>query len=420
MLNLQEVAQELEARLASLVPAGAIRAGAPATAPSARYATDPHWKDLVLFYEYFHGDNGRGVGASHQTGWTALVRALHRGPDPPPHRSRRPDAKSAHPQPSRGASMTTIPINDHTEWLEADGLGGFASGTTSGIRTRRYHALLLAATTPPTGRMVLVNGVDAWVEPQTGTHGGSGQEYLTRQRYAPGVVAPEQGATLESFTHEPWPTWIYRLADGTRIEHEIFVPARSAFVALRWKVLDGPAGLVLKVRPFLSGRDSHATHHENAAFRFEAEVEGDRVRWRPYEGVPEITAIGNGRYRTDPQWYRGFLYDEERARGLDAEEDLGAPGIFTWDLSLGPAVLLLGAGDALPGRQRRRPPWSPSWRGASTRAARGSARRSSAPATHISCAAATARPSSPAIPGSPTGAATPSSRCAVCVSRPAA
>jgi hypothetical protein len=38
-----------------------------------RYATDPHWKDLVLFYEYFHGDNGRGVGASHQTGWTALV-----------------------------------------------------------------------------------------------------------------------------------------------------------------------------------------------------------------------------------------------------------------------------------------------------------------------------------------------------------
>ena len=38
-----------------------------------RYATDPHWRDLLLFYEYFHGDNGRGVGASHQTGWTALV-----------------------------------------------------------------------------------------------------------------------------------------------------------------------------------------------------------------------------------------------------------------------------------------------------------------------------------------------------------
>ncbi|HKU60522.1 MAG TPA: amylo-alpha-1,6-glucosidase [Gemmatimonadales bacterium] len=243
--------------------------------------------------------------------------------------------------------MTTVPINDQTEWLEADGLGGFASGTTSGVRTRRYHALLLAATTPPTGRMVLVNGLDAWIEPEK-PGAGPAQEYLTRQRYRPGIVVPEQGATLESFTHEPWPTWTYRLSNGTRIEHEVFVPARSAFVALRWKVVDGPARLRLKVRPFLSGRDSHATHHENPAFRFGAEVDGDRVRWRPYEGVPEITAISNARYRTDPQWYRGFLYEEELARGLDAEEDLAAPGVFTWDLSLGAAVLLLGMGDALP------------------------------------------------------------------------
>ena len=41
-----------------------------------RFRSDPHWRDLVLFYEYFDGDNGRGVGASHQTGWTALVASL--------------------------------------------------------------------------------------------------------------------------------------------------------------------------------------------------------------------------------------------------------------------------------------------------------------------------------------------------------
>jgi predicted glycogen debranching enzyme len=244
--------------------------------------------------------------------------------------------------------MTTSSMTDQTEWLEADGLGGFASGTASGLRTRRYHALLLVATTPPTGRMVLVNGLDAWIEPRTPGEGTPGQEYLTRQRYRPGVVAPERGATLESFTPEPWPTWTYRLANGTKIEHELFVPAHNAFVALRWKVVDGPVPLLLKVRPFLSGRDSHATHHENPAFRFDAEVDGERVRWRPYGGVPDIAAMSNGRYRTDPQWYRGFLYTEELARGLEAEEDLGAPGIFTWDLSQGDAVLLLGAGEALP------------------------------------------------------------------------
>jgi hypothetical protein len=40
------------------------------------FQSDPHWRDHVLFYEYFHGDNGRGIGASHQTGWTALVTKL--------------------------------------------------------------------------------------------------------------------------------------------------------------------------------------------------------------------------------------------------------------------------------------------------------------------------------------------------------
>ena len=72
MLTLQEVAGELEARLASLfLPDASGRR--PCHGNDPRFAADPHWKDLVLFHEYFHGDNGRGVGASHQTGWTALV-----------------------------------------------------------------------------------------------------------------------------------------------------------------------------------------------------------------------------------------------------------------------------------------------------------------------------------------------------------
>jgi hypothetical protein len=72
MLDLQEVAHELAARLGSLfLPDDEGRR--PCHGTDLRFANDPHWKDLVLFHEYFHGDNGRGVGASHQTGWTALV-----------------------------------------------------------------------------------------------------------------------------------------------------------------------------------------------------------------------------------------------------------------------------------------------------------------------------------------------------------
>jgi hypothetical protein len=69
--TLLEVAEELERRLARLfLPDAAGRR--PLHGGRARYATDPHFRDLVLFYEYFHGDDGRGLGASHQTGWTAL------------------------------------------------------------------------------------------------------------------------------------------------------------------------------------------------------------------------------------------------------------------------------------------------------------------------------------------------------------
>ena len=72
MLNLQEVAHEIAGRLAGLfLPDRSGRR--PCHGTDARFADDPNWKDLVLFHEYFHGDTGRGVGASHQTGWTALV-----------------------------------------------------------------------------------------------------------------------------------------------------------------------------------------------------------------------------------------------------------------------------------------------------------------------------------------------------------
>jgi hypothetical protein len=72
MVTLLEAAREIERRLVRLfLPDEEGRR--PCHGDDRRYADDPHWKDLVLFYEYFHGDTGRGLGASHQTGWTALV-----------------------------------------------------------------------------------------------------------------------------------------------------------------------------------------------------------------------------------------------------------------------------------------------------------------------------------------------------------
>ena len=74
-LTLFEVAQELVRRLAGTFLRDA-NGRRPVYGGTAKFQDDPHWRDLILFYEYFHGDNGAGLGASHQTGWTALVAPL--------------------------------------------------------------------------------------------------------------------------------------------------------------------------------------------------------------------------------------------------------------------------------------------------------------------------------------------------------
>src|SRR5262245_27182222 len=107
--------------------------------------------------------------------------------------------------------MSSLSADTGAEWLEADGLGGFASGTASGERSRRYHALLVAATTPPTGRVVLVDGLEDWVETSAGTFA------LSSQRYASSggdVVHPDGASRIDSFCPEPWPTWRFRVPSG--------------------------------------------------------------------------------------------------------------------------------------------------------------------------------------------------------------
>jgi predicted glycogen debranching enzyme len=73
----------------------------------------------------------------------------------------------------------------------------------------------------------------------------------------------------------------------------------------------------------------------------DAELDGARVTWRPYDGVPAICAASNGRYDHAPEWYRHAYLSAEDARGLDAVEDLAAPGSFSFALAARPAVMVL-------------------------------------------------------------------------------
>ncbi len=249
---------------------------------------------------------------------------------------------------SSDSTWTPAAVMEDAEWLEADGLGGFASGTVRGARTRRYQALLLSARKPPTERFVLVNGLEAWVD-------WAGEQVpISHQRYADGTEHPRGDRQLLRFGPDPWPTWHFAIGGGCAVVQELVCARANGETLLRWHLvtLGSPrkrakprarsgAPARLQVRLLLSGRDYHALHYENSDFDFTAHEAEGTVCWRPYVDVPGVEVHSNAAYRQDPLWFRQFSYEEELQRGFSPTEDLASPGVFEWNLSEGPAVMTL-------------------------------------------------------------------------------
>src|SRR5512147_1477065 len=100
------------------------------------------------------------------------------------------------------------------EWLETNGIGGFAGSTIIGLNTRRYHGLLVAATRPPVGRMVLLSKLEETVTI------GSRRFELSANQY-PGVVHPTGHLYLSGFRLDPFPVFTYDL-NGAMLEKSVF------------------------------------------------------------------------------------------------------------------------------------------------------------------------------------------------------
>jgi len=230
--------------------------------------------------------------------------------------------------------MTRVEPSISHEWLEADGLGGFASGTSRGQNTRRYHGLLLVALNPPADRRVLVNDAVVWLETPNGSYP------ISEHHYAPGVTSPTR-APVVAFESEPWPRFTHQ-GPGFTLTREVVALYGTPLVLNRWRIEHPLPGASLCVRPLLSGRDFHATHHENSVFPFAARVDGEVVEFASYPGLPSVVSLGNASFELRPDWYRNFSYEVEHARGLDHLEDLATPGVLRFDLSSGEANWIVG------------------------------------------------------------------------------
>jgi predicted glycogen debranching enzyme len=228
------------------------------------------------------------------------------------------------------------------EWLLADGLGGYSSSTPLGLNTRRYHGLLVAATRPPVGRMVLLARVDESMLI------GSRRVELSTNAYGE-VIHPRGFGQAVAFTLDPLPSLTWELPEGRLTRTVARVHGDPSVVLLyAW---EGPGGVRLVVRPLLAYRDHHALQRENSAVRGEGAPRGEDLVFEPYQGCPPLhLRLPGATWEGDGYWYRGFHYERERERGLEASEDLFSPGAFTRPLRPDETVALVArAGPISPG-----------------------------------------------------------------------
>ena len=222
------------------------------------------------------------------------------------------------------------------EWLETNGIGGYASGTVSGANTRRYHGLLVAATKPPLGRSVLLSKLE-----ETVIVGGERFE-LSANRY-PGAIHPTGYRFLKSFKLDPFPVWSFELG-GIEIEKKIFMRNGENTTLVTWSVKDNEAvempAMILEVRPLTAFRDHHHLRHATDDFDTSVETGDSWAAVRPMSDLPALYFTGNftSAERTS-EWYRNFEYAIELERGFDFHEDLFQPFLLKFDLAQ-PATLI--------------------------------------------------------------------------------
>ncbi|MEI6098383.1 MAG: amylo-alpha-1,6-glucosidase [Alphaproteobacteria bacterium] len=240
-----------------------------------------------------------------------------------------------------------------SEWLVTNGIGGYASGTVSGIPTRGYHGVLVAALAPPVDRRVAVPAIVDVVEVE-------GRKIaLSSLRWGSGSVAPDSIEALLSFRLEGTvPVWRYDCA-GVVLEKRLWMDHGANVTRIEYRLLSAPAPVHLSVGILSDARDYHGRSFA--------------TNWRPDitlgEGLLHVQTgdvglyarLSGGQSRADGQWWRNFDLAKERARGLTDAEDHVHAGELTCTLTPGaPSQLVLSIGqdvaasdDSLAGERQR-------------------------------------------------------------------
>ena len=228
------------------------------------------------------------------------------------------------------------------EWLATNGLGGYASGTVSGVATRRFHGLLVAALPTPTGRAMMLNHL------------------FEKLRFSDGSTVflggyERQGASLEVHSvpvlrefrlDGGLPVWLFELVSKEQrflVEKRIFLVHNQNTVHLSYRVLEGVGKLRLKLRPSVSYRPHEGTVAGAAPSEYSLSASSGRyeiVGPSPYPSLRMHIVGDQPAFTIDGHEVHNHIYRIERDRGYDHIGALWSPGYFRADLANGRDVTL--------------------------------------------------------------------------------
>lgn len=226
------------------------------------------------------------------------------------------------------------------EWLVANGLGGYASGTVSGVTSRRYHGLLIAALPAPLGRRVMLNHLTELIRLPDGTTLRIGGEERGRQLQLHGADL------LREFRLEMGlPVWRYEFGDYV-LEKRIILPHRQNTVFINYRLVEGTGIVRLKLRPAIHFRGYEepvsAAHFGPCSV---ACLER-RVEVASPPPLPPLRLFVHGErvaFTLESDWLPDLLYRVEESRGYEATGSMWTPGYFRGNLTLGQDLTLVAS-----------------------------------------------------------------------------
>ncbi|MFP5259581.1 MAG: amylo-alpha-1,6-glucosidase [Acidobacteriota bacterium] len=225
------------------------------------------------------------------------------------------------------------------EWLVANGLGGYASGTVVGTITRRYHGLLVAALPNPLGRVMMVNGLSERLRLPSRRVVYTGAEELAG-------VAPEYVYSLTAFRLEHGlPVWRYEI-DGFVLEKRLLMPYQQNTVHVTYRLLRGEGMLRLNLRPAMQFRSHDALVGPLQSASYRLSVYEDQFEITGEQQYPILRLQLHGpatAFTVDGKVTATIPYRTERNRGYAWKGSLWCPGYFRTDLTQGQETTLIAS-----------------------------------------------------------------------------